>query len=423
MNKSQMARLTALQRIQVFMGANAAALGSVSKSTSATDLDTAVTALVQYVAQQALAEKLAISSKLVKDAARDDLRVNHMQPVAAIAKKKLSTTADIQALSLPHKNTADILLIGEGTAMANAAALYTQVFLDQQLPADFIAQLQAAVQAVRNAVDAQAKAMAARRGEHTARFIDREGVVVAEDIAEGRQLLSADLGDQLFANPADVFLAAVCELRGNHVRGQQGRNYTRRTFGIELSEDTKHAEFCFPLQPIAGFGLDGGCAGAQHPVTVLSSCFEQLLFTGSAGQLHSALNASAGLGDFLISGAGDALFELGGTVAGKDQVGVRVDEAGGYAAALGVDDSSACGNLRTQLRVGASCGDAVVFDDQSCVFNDRQLAEFFAGARTRRAGEGHKLTDVDNGECSGHFHLSAIGIRMPVSRTVWRANS
>jgi hypothetical protein len=158
MNKSQQARLTALQRIQVFMGANAAALGTVSKSTSATDLDTAVTALVQYVAQQALAEKLAISSKLVKDAARDDLRVNHMQPIAAIAKKKLSTTADIQALSLPHKNTADIVLIGEGTAMANAAALYTQVFLDQQLPADFIAQLQAAVQAVRNAVDAQSKA-------------------------------------------------------------------------------------------------------------------------------------------------------------------------------------------------------------------------------------------------------------------------
>jgi hypothetical protein len=158
MNKSQQARLTALQRIQVFMGANAAALGSVSKSTSSTDLDTAVTGLVQYVAQQALAEKQAISSKLVKTAAREDLRLNHMQAIAAIAKKKLNTTPDIQALALPHKNTSDINLIGEGTAMATAAGLYTQVFLDQQLPADFIAQLQAAVQAVRDAVDAQSKA-------------------------------------------------------------------------------------------------------------------------------------------------------------------------------------------------------------------------------------------------------------------------
>jgi hypothetical protein len=158
MNKSQQARLTALQRIQVFKNANAAALGTISKSTSSTDLDTAVTALVQYVAQQALAEKQAISSKMVKDAAREDLRLNHLQAIAAIAKKKLTSTPDMQAFQLPHKNTSDINLIGQGTAMATAAAQYVQVFLDQQLPADFIDQLKAAVQAVQDAVDAQAKA-------------------------------------------------------------------------------------------------------------------------------------------------------------------------------------------------------------------------------------------------------------------------
>jgi hypothetical protein len=158
LNKAQKARLTALQRIQTYLNDNAAQLGSVSKSTSRTDLDTAVTGLVQYVAQQSNAETTALSAKSVKDAAREDLRMHHMQPIAAIAKKKLTGTPNIQKLALPHKNTSDIDLVGDGTAMAEAAAQYTQVFLDQQLPADFIAQLQAAVQAVQDAVNAQQSA-------------------------------------------------------------------------------------------------------------------------------------------------------------------------------------------------------------------------------------------------------------------------
>ena len=52
MNKSQQARLTSLQRVQVYLDDNAAALGAVSKSTSRTDLDTAVTALQGYVASR-----------------------------------------------------------------------------------------------------------------------------------------------------------------------------------------------------------------------------------------------------------------------------------------------------------------------------------------------------------------------------------
>jgi hypothetical protein len=155
MNKGQQSRLSALQRIQVYLDTNAAALGSVSRSTSRADLDAAVTALRQYVARQSQAETQAVSSRQVKDEAREDLRLNHMQPVAAIARKKLTNTPGIQALALPHKNTSDIKLIADGTAMAAQAAQYTQVFLDQQLPADFIAQLHAAVQAVQDAVNAQ----------------------------------------------------------------------------------------------------------------------------------------------------------------------------------------------------------------------------------------------------------------------------
>src|ERR1035437_8699941 len=81
-----------------------------------------------------------------------------MQPIAAIARKKLGSTPGMQVLALPHKSTSDVGLIAAGTGMAEACAQYQQVFLDQQMPADFIAQLTAAVKAVQDAVNSQAQA-------------------------------------------------------------------------------------------------------------------------------------------------------------------------------------------------------------------------------------------------------------------------
>jgi hypothetical protein len=158
MTKGQAARLTALHRMQTYLDTNAADLGTISKSTSRTDLDTAVTGLEQFAAQQARAETAAASFTKAKGALREELRIGHMQPIAAIARKKLGSTPGMQVLALPHKSTSDVGLIAAGTGMAEACAQYQQVFLDQQMPADFIAQLTAAVKAVQDTVNAQAKA-------------------------------------------------------------------------------------------------------------------------------------------------------------------------------------------------------------------------------------------------------------------------
>jgi hypothetical protein len=56
---------------------------------------------------------------------------------------------------LPVRRISDAGLIAAGTAMANAAGQYTQTFLDQQLPKEFIAELQASVAALQQAVVAR----------------------------------------------------------------------------------------------------------------------------------------------------------------------------------------------------------------------------------------------------------------------------
>src|SRR6476660_189213 len=92
------------------------------------------------------------------------------------------------------------------------------------------------------------------------------------------------------------------------------------------------------VEAVAGLGFDGGGAGAEHPVAMATGGNEEVIFAGGAGEGDGAQDASTGGGDLLVGGSGDALLEFGSAVAGEDEVGVGVDEAGGDAAVVGVDD-------------------------------------------------------------------------------------
>src|SRR5450759_1231576 len=84
MNKSQQARLDALHRTRDYLNTNDSALGTVNKSTSRGALDEVLAGLEVRASAQTLAETNAASATANKNALREDLRVNHMQPIAAI---------------------------------------------------------------------------------------------------------------------------------------------------------------------------------------------------------------------------------------------------------------------------------------------------------------------------------------------------
>ena len=156
------------------------------------------------------------------------------------------------------------------------------------------------------------------------------------------------------------------------------------------------------IEAVAGFGFEGGGARAKHPVAMAAGGGEQLVGIGGAGEGDGAQDAAAGSGDLLVSGSGDALLELGGAIAGEDEMGVGVDEAGGYGAASGVDDVGDRRGCRSdQIGVGARGGDAAVFYEQGGVFDEAEVAQFFADAGAWGTGEGDELTDIDDGDHSG----------------------
>ena len=100
-------------------------------------------------------------------------------------------------------------------------------------------------------VQAQLQAVGARCGEHNARFLHREGVVVAEGVAEARELQGGNLGDQLFGDPAHILRAASGKLRRQRVRRQQRGHDAHRALGVEPRHHAQHAQLRLTLQPIA----------------------------------------------------------------------------------------------------------------------------------------------------------------------------
>src|ERR1043166_7109994 len=95
MTGSQKAELDALHRMQVFVQQNSAALGPIMQAPSRTALDDAVTAREKEAGTQSAAQVYATSQTTQKLLAREELRNNHMHPIAAIARISLAGTPQI----------------------------------------------------------------------------------------------------------------------------------------------------------------------------------------------------------------------------------------------------------------------------------------------------------------------------------------
>jgi hypothetical protein len=180
MQAPQVARLEELQRVQYYMDQNTQALGAVNKSTARATLDEVVAALTGHHAAQHSAQETAQSRTENRNTLQVALRIEHMQPIAVIAGSKLASTPDISKMRLPRANVGTQRLLAAAESMAGAAEQYKQVFLDEQLPQDFIEQLRAAADAVR-------KVAVAREASRAALVQATSGV--DEQIARGRAVV------------------------------------------------------------------------------------------------------------------------------------------------------------------------------------------------------------------------------------------
>ena len=94
-----------------------------------------------------------------------------------------------------------------------------------------------------------------------------------------------------------------------------------------MRDDLQHAQFGLAVEAVTGLGFDGGGSGAKHPVAMATGAASSSSSLAARVSCNGAQNAPARRGDLLIRCSGDALLKLCRTIAGKNQVGVRVDES------------------------------------------------------------------------------------------------
>jgi hypothetical protein len=145
------------RRVQTFLDSQSAVLGTTVPATLRAQLDTAVTQLATSGQDQeslASAVRGAIASQI---AMRKALKVDFLDPMARIARHALRASPDFPALVVPATGLRKGDFMTKVNAIVDAAAKHEQDFVDHGMPADFIAQLRAAVAALNASVDTRGK--------------------------------------------------------------------------------------------------------------------------------------------------------------------------------------------------------------------------------------------------------------------------
>jgi hypothetical protein len=161
------------RRIRAFLDANDAVLGSINKTGMRTELDAVVTALGDTAGSQAAGRVTAQGETAKQRTLRLALRLNTMQPIASVAKAKLSKVPNFKSLTMPNPSMRVGSLVAHADGMAEAAQPYEQTFIDAGLPSDFLTKLTAAATAVKASIDARAVARG-QQARSTAALVQHE---------------------------------------------------------------------------------------------------------------------------------------------------------------------------------------------------------------------------------------------------------
>src|SRR5206468_10371818 len=92
------------------------------------------------------------------------LRSDHMRPIAVIAAQKLREQPEFKLLRMPPWSIRGPGLTAAAYDMANAAEKYTDLFIQDGLPIDFVAALRAAAVQLDESIDARGQSRGQRAG-------------------------------------------------------------------------------------------------------------------------------------------------------------------------------------------------------------------------------------------------------------------
>lgn len=227
-----------------------------------------------------------------------------------------------------------------------------------------------------------------------------ERAAVAENIAEFGKIFGGDLRKPLAANQFNIFVGAfvaacaAAKFGRDDVRAEEGAHDVEGLKAFEFAKGDKDFAFAGPVEAVAGFGFEGGCAVTRELREMCKGAGCERC-GGSAAEFADAIdNATSVAGDFLVGGAGDALLVFSGTRAGVDEVGVRIDESGENNAAVEVEFAGAAGfGEAFDAAAQADGGDAAFANEERAIAKNARVGERASAVR-RGPAEGENFRAI-----------------------------
>ena len=155
--------LETLRQAQVFLDDNAAVVGP-AVAASRRNLDDVVTQLTTFAAAQEGGNIYSRGETAKQRTLRGALRRDHMRPIAEVAKQKLRDVPEFHSLVMPPTNATSVQLVARATAMADAAQVHEQVFMEVGMPDDFVASLRSLAAEVAQSIDDRKQHASKRSG-------------------------------------------------------------------------------------------------------------------------------------------------------------------------------------------------------------------------------------------------------------------
>jgi hypothetical protein len=171
--------LQSLRAVHAFLDQNAAKLTGVVNTGARQSLDDTIAQLSIHVTDQTGNNLAAQGATQKKASLRAALLRDHMAPIARIAAAKLPTSPAIE-LKMPRRGPATETLAALAYGMAQAAAPFSAEFVAAGLPEDFIPQLNAAADAMLEAVNERTQNRGKRGGATTG---------LKEKLSKGRKIV------------------------------------------------------------------------------------------------------------------------------------------------------------------------------------------------------------------------------------------
>ncbi len=184
-----------LDRVQDFFVVNVATLGPLTTSAAAVQLKAAIDQIATQHNQQESANNNMLGQITREQAATEDLRDNHMKPIAIFSREGLKGVPDIAALTKSTHKLRGKQLVAAGRAMATSASPHVGELVKGGFQPDVVTQLATAADTLNTAITDRANTKVARVGA-------TDGIRAS--LASGRsavRMLDAVIRKQFAQNP------------------------------------------------------------------------------------------------------------------------------------------------------------------------------------------------------------------------------